>query len=265
MKKLSLTLSALLFAGMVQAAPPAISGDISSDKVIPLLYGHASVKIDDVGQFTLWRNIQLPKSWKAEELPIEIGNDGLLVAEAFEQKYNEGGKEKYILLTQALNRDWVLEGGGCHPCAPIIGAAIFAKNGGQWTLEAENKFVDTLGSFGHFGGEVKLMQIGPQKHGLLHEGGYMMQGCISTYFFIFMPHKGSIESFGVGESKELCEGMGDDAAFRSGDYDVSLRFDTASQGEYYDAVLQYKSAREGSKPVTVTEKYRFNGSEYKPF
>ena len=259
----ALLATALASAAACAAPPAGIPGDIDASKAIQFLYGHSSVKTDDGSQYTLWRNIQTPKGGDAGDSDSGIIEE-LWVSAIFEHKYSEGGKEKYVVLVQAQEREWV-ESGGCHPCAPAIGAAIFSKTDDQWVLEAENKFMDPLGgSFGAWSGTVKLVSIGPRKYGLQHGSGYMAQGCVSEFFSILVPRKGSIDAFGVGEPKESCPDA-EKEGVSTGNYDLTLRFDTASKGEYYDVELRYKSAGENTKPVTITEKYRFDGSAYKPF
>ena len=126
-----------------------------------------------------------------------------------------------------------------------------------------------LGSWGEWrdtgdgeGMKIRFVRTGSSKHGVLYKSFYMAQGCILITFSVIMPHKGSIDLYNVGEPMTSCPRI-EDARY-VGEHDGVLRFDATSKGEYYDAVLQYQATDKHLKSVTVTKKYRFNGSAYEP-
>ena len=172
------------------------------------------------------------------------------------------GKEKYFLLTQTTD---LKEPQACFACLPIIGAAVFSKEGGKWVLEAENKYVGMTGGYGVLGGDVGLAEVGPEKHGIVHNLVITKYNCRGGVFDIIMPYHGSIGSFRVGEYEELCIRDNGVAVGRIDALPSGFGFDrSASAGGYYEVTRKLRSQTNArSKVVTTTQRFRFTNGAYK--
>ncbi len=97
----------------------------------------------------------------------------------------EGGEMKTYLVTSAkpTGPD---AGYGCHGCAPAIGAALFAFDGKDWAAEGANP---AIGFYGGWGAppEVSLVQVGPERHGIVLSWTDMGQGFIGASKSLLIP------------------------------------------------------------------------------
>lgn len=206
--------------------------------------------------YAVWHNIKPPKDWGAGKI------DSQAVFAVHEWRYSEKGKEKYFLLTQTTD---LKEPQTCFACLPIMGAAVFSKEGEKWALEAENKYVGMTGGYGVLGGDVGLAEVGPERHGIVHNLVITKYNCKGGVFDIIMPHQGSIGSFRVGEYEELCIQENGAAVGRIDALPSGFGFDrSASTGGYYEVTRKLRSqANPRAKVVTVTQRFRFTNGAYK--
>ena len=206
--------------------------------------------------YAVWNNIKPPKDWGTGKI------DSQAVFVVHEWRYSEKGKEKYFLLTQTTD---LKEPQTCFACLPIMGAAVFSKEGGKWVLEAENKYVSMTGGYGVLGGDVALANVGPERHGIVHNIVITKYNCKGGAFDIIMPHQGSIGSFRVGEYEELCIQGNGAAVGRIDALPSGFGFDrNASAGGYYEVTRKLRSQTPPrANVVTVTQRFRFTNGEYK--
>ena len=188
---------------------------------------------------------------------MELSHQTVAVYKLAEKRYTEKGVDKYILVTQAplLN--------GSDPNCPItaFGAAVFSKQDGLWKLGAEDKMVEQIspdaGSCTPL--EDEFTQIGPEKYGIVsHVFAHGAGGGVEAINVLLLNDDGIKEM-------RLCHGDYSDASDLSvGTYDCEVKFDKSSAGEYYDAIVSYKSrASKRAKEVTKTKRLRFVDGEYK--
>ena len=275
--------------GYARNAGQPIEGDITSAKALAFLYGgkvsqysrpqkssgkqsaveaHAEKILQAAGkggsgdsplgeecwEFVSWTPPVVGKYREYFEHHEEYKGQPMVACTLLDARYVENGVQKFMLGTSTYSHD-ILKGGAGDGWAPlpIIGVAIFASEGGQWKLEAEDKYV-TTGAW--FQQSATLQRVGPEKWGMLLDyvqylgGGYVISG-----LSLLMPYGGGIKEYRLGAGSN--DGEGDDAG--RGNFSVS--FDTASTGEYYDAVLRY-TVPHGSKTVKKTERLRFQNGEY---
>ena len=183
----------------------------------------------------------------------------MAVCKLLDARYTEQGVEKFMLGTQALFPE-ALEGGLNFEPQPMLGMAIFAKEGGQWKLELEDKYVAMGSLWGVAMDWVKmqLQRTGADKHGILiNEFSHAGAGCSSTSANLMMPYGDSIKDFHFGAGLTETESEG----FECGGGE-SVRFDTASSGEYYDALVQY-TIPHGNKTRKKSVRMRLQDGEYK--
>ena len=264
----TLLAAALVAMAGTAAAGKAIEGDIDAAKALAFLYGNLQTTQGEKEQFgepvmplskewALWKNPQCSKL-EGSDCPKEAK-----VHSAFGSKYVEQDKEKYFLLTRTADD------------APILGAAIFAKEEGQWALEAENRYIgssqgmppnkkylslDTEDVHGmgflcllHFAMEPRLVRVGANRHGvLLHRKG--QTECLVA----LMPYGDGIGSFLI-DTVDNWEGSDGNV----GEWDLRPSFDENSSGEYYDVVVRYQARARGSKAKKAgVRRFQFRDGDY---
>ena len=196
-------------------ASKAIEGDIDAAKALTFLYGNLQTTQGEKEQFgmplskewALWKN---PQCSNVKYYLRGVGScpQEARVHSVFDAKYTEQGKEKYIILTKT----------GDVPNMEnpdIFGAAVFAKDGGQWTLEVENRYIspeapDAETGFGCFFDHAErpaLVRVGPEKHGILiraaGHGGWGNDECPT----VLLPDGGSIRSVLIGVFGHMYDAM----------------------------------------------------------
>ena len=86
------------------------------------------------------------------------------VEPAFDATFEEEGVTKRIVvatLTPKPRREY-----SCHACSPILGGAVFRRDGDSWRREATGEVIQ-LSSAWH--ASLQLMQIGPDRYAILHQ------------------------------------------------------------------------------------------------
>ena len=252
------------------AASKGIEGDIDAAKALAFLYGNMQTTQGEKEQFDLTPPMPLSKEWALWKNP-QCSNvkyiylDGIScpqearVHSVFDAKYTEQGKEKYIMLTKT--------GDAPNMQNPeIFGAAVFVKEGGQWTLEVENKYISPEVAETRFGCRLDsadkpvLARVGPDKHGILIHAvgsGWGHDTCPT----VLLPYGGSIRSvlisvFEYGYTPTW-------VAQEGGEYgvtDARASFDEKSAGEYYDAVVRYIDV--DKKRKAASRRFQFRDGEY---
>ena len=126
----------------------------------------------------------LPK--EKTSLP-EAGEEQMTVRPLFHAFSSEAGARSFVLVTYAVPPDYT-----CHGCAPLIGMAVFSQRGLEWTMDASNRAITTSGGWGEPSTDIKLVQIGPNRHGvqIIDVGGG--QGETTTVLNLLIPWNGTV-------------------------------------------------------------------------
>ena len=266
----TLLAAALVAMAGTAAAGKAIEGDIDAAKALTFLYGNLQTTKAGgekpfgmpVGkEWALWKNPQCD-DLSNTDCPKEAK-----VHSAFGTKYTEQDKEKYFLLTRTADEN------------PIFGAAIFAKEGGQWVLEMENRYIgnspdmlpprekylspdaeDAHGMgflcFLRFATESSLVRIGPDRHGVLISAHGLAGSGNTDCLVMVMPYQEGVRSF-VLDTVDYW----DSEQVGSGKWSAS--FDEKSAGEYYDVVVRYQAQPRRSKAKRAeVRKFHFRDGNY---
>ena len=163
----------------------------------------------------------------------------------------------------------------CHACAPAIGVGVFAWKGQHWVLESANAAV---GFYGGWGSPpwIELVQVGPEKHGLLLSDSDMGGGFASSGKALLTPLGKT-----VSEVWRIQDEQDDDGAYDPTDeYSPKVRYkssaafrfyatnlDNGSLADYYDieVISRGNSSKDlvHLKPENWTEIYRFKDGKYK--
>src|SRR5262249_8859084 len=93
--------------------------------------------------------------------------------------YRENGEDKAVLAAQlqALQDG---RAGGAHAEGADVSVYVFHRVGGEWGFEKGKKAVTNIGAYGEAPGG-QLVLLGPERHGLLFQGGDMHQGYGNSY------------------------------------------------------------------------------------
>ena len=238
------------------AAARAISGDIDAAKALAFLYnnrvhvfkaGEERIFGDKCHAFTQWKERQ---------------RYGEFICSAFDAKFTVEGVEKYMIITETKYTGEA-PGKMCSETAevPILGAALFANEDGQWKLEVENKSIEHWSQWCVTGIGDKLLRVGPGKYGVTSVTLATGAGAQSESMNIIMPYGNTIDEFSVyGVEMGWCGGCG-------GGEDLTITFDESSGGEYYDAIAHYTEVTlnrnaEVAKKQKRTQRLRFANGAY---
>jgi hypothetical protein len=142
----------------------------------------------------------------------------------------------------------------CHACAPLIGAAVFAKNGTAWTVESSNKEFDVIGNWGG-PPAAEVLRVGPDRVGFELKPGNTNQGETVGSVMILLPWKAGIhEAFDAEtistETSDCGDGMG-----QCRDKSGEIEFVPGANADYDDIVLTI-SGTETSEKTGKDEKVR---------
>jgi hypothetical protein len=176
----------------------------------------------------------------------------------------DAGAMKVFVLTYALP-----EGPrpfDCHACAPLIGAAVFAKKDGAWAVESSNRAFDVLGGWGG-PPQAKMVRAGPDRAGFELMPGSTNQGETVGSIMILLPWKGGIrQAFDAEtestEATDCGDGMGE-----CRDKQAEVSFARGANPDYDDIVVTISatetSARTGKDlKVHRVQKWRFSDGKY---
>ncbi len=252
---LGLLLGVLLPVGAGGEVAKSLDGEISGLRVLKLLYGELSDDNGKAREPAVWRNVKVPDELK--DFSDETTAD---VYVAFEAAYSEDGTQKYIVITQARpsGSDF-----GCHACAPLIGGAIFAKTGNRWVLEVETKYIDLIGKYG-LAEPMELVEIGPQKHGILVRADDMNQGYESRFVVLIGSLDGELGGLFVDGFEGPGEGACPDGESKTGQ-GIDIAFIDNPKSRFRDIrVMKRMNTGECGrvKSVTRTETYVFRNGQY---
>ena len=183
------------------AAGKPIQGEINASKALTFLYGNAKTKSTNTPptgstHYANIRSIQPGKDWDKFNMETFAGKRGKAYV-AHTERYTEQGKEKYMVIAEVQALDKKGESAcSFFACSPLSEGALFAKEGGQWVLETQNKDLELVGSYGELGVGFKRIEVGRGKYGLLYPFGAGRQDCFSGGYSIIMPYNGTLGAFG---------------------------------------------------------------------
>jgi hypothetical protein len=155
----------LLFALLLSAATGILSPSVAQDSPHPqtsfpgefdpllalaVLYGAGEPRID----------ARIPRLNY-----FQIGGD--FIEPLYEAAYVEGGIDKHVViatLTPRPRSEYY-----CHACAPMLGGAVFRRDGEMWTIESGGLKIEQGHAWSDDQHEpLMLVRIGPDRYGLLH-------------------------------------------------------------------------------------------------
>ena len=166
------------------------------------------------------------------------GNEQVTVRTLFSSVIDNSDAPSFVLLTYAVpSRD---ETYYCHACAPVLGMAVFSKEGRQWKMEASNRAVAFAGAFGKPPGDIQLVHIGPRPQAIRIVYTDLGNGETTSVLQLLIPWKGAVylglERVIADDNKGNC-GPGSGGLACSANH-RTLAFVHGDNVEYYDLELK---------------------------
>lgn len=151
-----------------------------------------------------------------------------------------------FLVTETLQRTqdgWE----SCHVCSPILGIAEFALQDDEWVIKSLKKDLGEYGAWGELPSH-ELIQIGPEKYGILFHDGYTSQGITSGSALIAAEAEGKFKVIADFETEFSNEGFYFEGNFpeRAYAYNSKMEFVDGENTDFYDLLVR----TEGTKPLS---------------
>jgi hypothetical protein len=249
------------------ASPPPTSlpAQLSHHVALRTIYG------DDAAIYYSDGDPRAYASWTATEEDVGPGMlflgtpepvvTQVLLAFSFRQE----DMDRYFLITATMPES----GLQCTACAPVIGGGIFVWQDGGWRLDIAQKNIASLGFWGVVP-DAELKKIGPDRHGILLQMGYVAQGYSTQDAAIIAQVGQTLKLVFLKEVAVDNEGTGcwmDGSEEECWKYDSQLTFEEGQNRDYFDLHLTTHGTRWDGEQVVYFEEetiYVFNGSEYVP-
>lgn len=201
--------------------------------------------------------------WQDESLAYYFkGQTSGYVTPIFEARFTEGGMEKLLVLGHITPEP--MEGYWCHACYPLLGGAIFLKQGSVWVVESMRKVIGWGDVFG--GGRFSIIPISPAKYGVAIRIADAHQGYEDLRAEILVPHHGNLDvALDVGYREK--PGSGACEVVELLPQNVDMRFEPGKNSGYFDTVIQVQY-NDGNCEHFVrhaeTVRYQFHDGKYQP-
>lgn len=213
---------------------------------------------DETNQTSLWKSMSFPLGEGNGYFSKGVG----VVSVSFFQSYREDGKMKFFLLTKTIPIDVPFE---CHACRPLLSGAVFSLDKNVWKIESQQQFLGYDGEYGLVP-DAKLIQIGPDKHGLMLVFKYESD-MTAVEEALLVPYQGNItkayQDALYYDDFNLCEHSYSCAA-----YSTRVEFDKSKKQRFYPLKVSKfgtdNDPRRGYKAVPVDEEavYQFQSGKY---
>ena len=238
----------------------AIAGDITPRRALEALYGSVSTANTpdrDCKEYASWKPpLNTEKFKNYFSMGEQYKNQPLLVCNKFSATYTEQDKQKFVLVTRAGIRaafDTVNFSTTDVP-PPIIGMAVFVKDGGQWRLEVEDRFAAYTG----FSETMKLQKVGANKYGvLLTDVSHYGAGCDNVEVKLLMPHAGGVTAHELNVPLTEKEEMSFSECKAT-----SVSFDTKSRDEHYPVTVKQTFTDERGRNLKKSARLTFSNGSY---
>jgi hypothetical protein len=220
------------------------------------------------------------KNTMHEGWPCDKEYETVSVSVELTAEVQESGAKKYYLATSAKPidpkaGDFTGAGYNCHACSVAIGAGVFIWKAQHWILESANAAIGFYGGWGS-SPKIKLVQVGPEKHGLLLSIDDLAQGYAWSNKELLMPVNTTIAEVWRIEDEQDDDGAYDptdeyspkvkyrsSAAFRF----YATHLDNGGLADYFDIEVISRGNSSSKdlihlKPENWTEIYRFKDGKY---
>lgn len=244
-----------------KASQPIVSleGQFDSAKALRAVYGTYNTEQkraqwkptkDELNRFSYYNNIQV-----------------LYSRAYFTKSFQQSGFERYFVITRTAPSK-----SDCEDCVPVLGGAVFTKNGEEWELNAQSKLITRTGSHGELSNG-RVVKLGAEKYGVMFHWKATSEGITEEGdLLIAETRNGLKEIFSMvtgGDNKKHCEAIGayaDDPACWS--YRSKLDFVANANSSFYDLRVTSEGTRQVEEnnviPVRETKRFVFADTGYRP-
>jgi len=269
MRTLILFVMSLSAMGILQAQTP-----FSQDEALKQIYSQYDAKKKTVQWVCTMEQQRKPlhEGWPCWNEYSSVSVSVLLMA-----KVSEDGEEKVYLATSAKPANFP-DNYECHACATAIGVGVFAWLTNHWVLESANAAIGFYGGWGQ-PPRVELVQVGPEKHGVMLSTDDLAQGFASSWKVLLVPlDKTVAEAWSIDDEQDNFGAIdADDRLNKQVPYrsSAAFKFDTsdpegggADLDDYFDIEVISRGNDRGDfghpvKPENWTEIYRFRDGRYR--
>jgi hypothetical protein len=170
----------------------AVPTDFKIDSAMFALFGNYDPKADS-SRFVIPQGFTF--DFKGSQ--FEIG-DEIVQVPFWASTVVEDGIRKVVFLTYAVPKesfgraDNDLKSFTCEACAPLIGAAVFARRGEKWEIEASSPVATRAGGLGDSPADIRIVRIGPQRIGIEVREASSKGGENTDWREILVPWKGGV-------------------------------------------------------------------------
>ena len=261
----------LLIVSLCALDPLPAQQPLSPDDALGQLY----LKYDAQQKTAQWACTRVQdKSARAVQWPCSEEYSTVSVSVLLIAEVQEGDAAKVYVAASATPAN-TPAGFECHSCAPAIGAAVFAWQAQHWVVQSANAAIGLYGDWGR-PPRLDLVQVGPEKHGLLLSIDDVGQGFAFSSKVLLVPLEKTISQ--AWSIEDELDDLGaidpDDKLNKPAPYRASAAFrfyavnsDDDGSADYYD--IEVISRGESSKdtthltPENWTEIYVFKDGKYR--
>jgi len=239
-------------------SPVVMKGDFSDQTAFAILYG----PYDEKTKTVTWGPLNPPADEEFNPFRNKQGITKLL----FSKEASINGITKRYFITKTIPNDPNVKF-SCHECAPLIGGAVFVKQGNVWVIENEEKYITTLGSFGVSPVLVYLVDAMKDNLGIIFQGEDTYENRTTLYASLVVPYEKTLKevlSVDLGENNytvcggksEHCWGYKSKIIFNKNDVSNFNDIEIFAKGSYLNAYGKIN-------PLNEIDSYRFLDGEYK--
>jgi hypothetical protein len=240
----------------------AFDGEFGADKALKQIYGN----YDGQAKAALWhpdeamlaRILDGPLDGQAVRVGFRVRVLGL-------QPFVREGRDRYLVITVAPIPYDLLS----PQLAPVIGGAVFVRDGAGWRVETARRYVARVGYPFSEGPEGEFVKIGPERYGFLARGGVIQMCEDSGGLSLVGESRG-----GLAELLALSSAYGENGAGctvekrRRWRYETTLSFVAGQSPDNFDVqrVTRGTALDDKERVVRIAERatYVFRDGRYEP-
>lgn len=185
----------------------------------------------------------------------------------FTKPFQQNGVERYFVITRTAPAK-----ADCEDCVPVLGGAVFTKNGEEWALDAQSKMITRTGSHGELSAG-RLVKLGANKYGVLFHWKAISEGVAEEGDMLITETKSGLkEVFSMitgGDNKKHCDEIGayaDEGACWA--YRSKLEFVPNASSSFYDLRISSEGTKQVEDndiiPVRETKRFVYSETGYRP-
>lgn len=237
----------------------SLEGEFDSTKALRAIYGTYNTEQkraqwkptkEELNRFSFYNNIQT-----------------LYSRAYFIKSFQQSGFERYFVITRTAPSK-----SDCEDCVPVLGGAVFTKNGDEWELNSQSKLITRTGLHGELSGG-RIVKIGAEKYGVMFHWKATSDGIAEEGDLLIAETKGGLkEVFSMvtgGDNKKHCEEVGayaDDPSCWS--YRSKIDFVANANSSFYDLRVTSEGTKQVEEseilPIRETKRFVYSETGYRP-